>query len=585
MCSRTLLRMMNLVPSALLLAAPVVASAQFKPRVFTVKPAGAPASTNAAQIRGYLDGLPALVMVNPRAGQAQAMAGLPEGITGQQLVGQQVVNTQAELALLKSYPDVAWPGALVQGATINNNAFSPIGLPRAAGRIRLATEFTGANSGLSQSTDLPIMSATAVDDARRGLLQRLAPRGSTGMIFANYESAETLREALVKLAVAYEGSGLTASGDLHWNSAYNENTIVAKFTQVFYRVQFDPSDDSPFFGPSVTLDDVKRWASPGNPPLYVSEVKYGRILLVRFTGTMSKDTLAAAVKAAYSGFSGSAAAAYKSKFSSVRMEILSVGSRADQAVGLVNATTADGMMNALRAAIDKGSNYDPVNNPGDAIGITMRYVGSRTAAGPYQLAIAQMVTEASPQVIDLTTKQLCAPPVRFKGASAGPFLVWDGPGGGPVNTQIKVAPGDEVTFSASGTNWSGVFATGDYDPRGWYTWDRPKDNELGYPITDRPPFALIARFGEGNNNNGPDQSKDGYNRGTVKGTPSDWFLVGSSVNAVAGQVDTQTGRGRPGFGNIWLGTNDNNPLNGDANKKFQVIVCVKRNPYNPASAY
>ena len=149
----------------------------------------------------------------------------------------------------------------------------------------------------------------------------------------------------------------------------------------------------------------------------------------------------------------------------------------------------------------------------------------------------------------------------------------------------SVAPGDEVTFSATGTNWSGVFATGDYDPSGWYTWDRPRDGELGYPITDRSPFALIVRLGEGSNNIGPDRSKAGYNQGIANGTPSDWFLVGKSAQAVAGQANIQTGQGWPGIGNIWLGTNDNNPFNGDPNKKFQVIVCVKRNPYNPASAY
>ena len=108
--------------------------------------------------------------------------------------------------------------------------------------------------------------------------------------------------------------------------------------------------------------------------------------------------------------------------------------------------------------------------------------------------------------------------------------------------------------------------------------------ELGYPITDRSPFALIARFGEGSNNIGPDRSKAGYNQGTAYGTPSDWFLVGKSAQAVAGQANIQTGQGWPGIGNIWLGTNDNNPFNGD-HKKFQLTVCVKRNPYSPASAY
>jgi hypothetical protein len=190
-----------------------------------------------------------------------------------------------------------------------------------------------------------------------------------------------------------------------------------------------------------------------------------------------------------------------------------------------------------------------------------------------------MVTQASPQVINLNAVEVCTTqdpdPLKQLKGHPFPFSVWDGPGGGPVDTAIDVNPGDKVRFNAIGTNWSGVIATGDYGPRGWYTWDAPQG--AGYPITDRSPFALIARFGN-SNEMGVDQTKWGYTADPNK-EPSAWFFVGDAAQTTAGDADKQTGRGTPGVGRIWLGTNDNNPYNGDPSKKFSVTVCFTRKVY------
>jgi hypothetical protein len=77
---------------------------------------------------------------------------------------------------------------------------------------------------------------------------------------------------------------------------------------------------------------------------------------------------------------------------------------------------------------------------------------------------------------------------------------------------------------------------------------------------------------------GVDRTRWGYTADPNK-QPSAWFFVGDSTSATAGEADKQTGRGTPGFGRIWLGTNDNNPTNGDPNKKFFATVCFTRKVY------
>jgi hypothetical protein len=490
------------------------------------------------------------------SGTLEPVPNTPEGVSGIRRVGGTFVNEQTELGILRSFPDVIWPGGLVQGRTINNNEFAPIVLPRAPGRIRVATEFATTTPAV-QYRDLPIIGAGEVDRARDEIIRSLNADDSVAAMSLTQSVASTAREGMVKLGIAYKGASFEGDASASLNQAYNENTVYAKFTQVFYNVTFepDPAATSPFFAPGVTVSEVARFAQPTNPPLYISEVKYGRILLMSFTASMSKEEMQAAVNASYSGFKGNFGAQYKEKVDRMRIEVLSVGATGQVAREPLVIANAAGVSDALMKYIDAGIKYNVNTNPGAPIAFTMRYVGSRGAGhGPFTLATAQMVTDNSPEVVSLTSTEVCH----------GPYQVWDGPGGGWKQTGLNVGPGDRVRFFADGQNWSGVILTGVYGPTGWYTWERPSGNS--FPINNRSPFALIARFG-GQNNIGYDKTGGAPPQGDAV---SSSFFVGDSAETVAGQDPT------PGIGGVFLGTNDDNPMNGDANKKFNVTVCVTR---------
>jgi hypothetical protein len=204
--------------------------------------------------------------------------------------------------------------------------------------------------------------------------------------------------------------------------------------------------------------------------------------------------------------------------------------------------------------VQTGNRYS-LANPGAAIGFTMRYLGSKGATGaPYGVAIAQMVTDESPQLVSLTASKICH----------AKLSVWDGEGGGWVKTGWEANPGDKVSFSATGKNWSGVYATASHGPGG----------QRGFPITNRPPYALIGRFGSGDNK-GRDLTGGAstYSVGTATDTSSS-FYIGESSELVAGG-NVNAGR-YPGYGDIWLGINDDEPTHGDKKEKFSVEVCVTR---------
>ena len=511
-------------------------------------------TTDAQAIREYVNALPRLTVVPPLAGTVGPMPNLPEGLSATQRSGGTYVNNEAELVLLKSFPDIMWPGALVQGASIDKNDFAPIIIPRAPGRVRLATLFVNGTAS-PRFRDLANIDAGSVEAARDEMLAAINPTGSVGKLLYETQVAATAREAMVKLGIAYKGSSASGSLDASLNTTYSEKTLFAKFTQEFYSLNFDPDQNnpSPFFGANVKLQDVKAFANASNPPLFVSEVKYGRIFLVSFTSNQTMTEMQLAVSAAYSNIKGSIDARTREALSKMTMKVLVIGSTGESALKSLQAGTPETAFEALREYIQTGINYSAAN-PGGPISMTMRYVGSRAGLGPFGVAVAQMVTDESPQVVDVTAQRICH----------GPYEVWDGAGGGWHGTDVSVNPGDTVDFSATGKNWSGVFATGDYGPTGWYTWDKPSGS--GFPITNRSPFALIGRFGNGNDY-GNDATKPDWD-GT--GPVSSSFFIGDSQKVVAGSKNVQ------GYGPVYLGTNDSDPTNGDKNKKFKVDVCVTR---------
>ena len=201
---------------------------------------------------------------------------------------------------------------------------------------------------------------------------------------------------------------------------------------------------------------------------------------------------------------------------------------------LANHVVADPVAN-LTHWINSGGTFTK-DNPGVPVQYVANHCGSR-------LIVAINQTTSYEESVAAIGRNV--PPTTFQ--------VWDGRGGGPKSTNILVATGDTLHVRASGTNWSGVWLTGPYGPDGWTTWDEPDGS--GYPLPHNHPFALAGAW-------------DGARTDPAGG--NDWFYIGSGTDLQVkhkGKSPTRT---------LWLGTNDNNPLNGSDKNKFTVVVSVTR---------
>jgi hypothetical protein len=257
------------------------------------------------------------------------------------------------------------------------------------------------------------------------------------------------------------------------------------------------------------------------------------MLVIEVTAATSSEELKAGVKAHYDWVAGGA----KANLDGTAQSALKTATARVAAVG----TGASGLPRDLKdplndlKAMYEGALQLSVTNPGAIVSFTARHVMNNTLA-------------------HVGLQGAWVQPFSAKGVDAsGDFKVWDGPGGGTVNTGIEVAPGDMVTITASGEIFPGLTFFGNATPDGWNGWDPPS----GAPVSAAnhgDAFSLVARYGS-----------------------NKWFQVGSQYRNREDNL--------PDILPLQLGINDNNPTNGNPANQWDVHVEVKRKGAAAARVY
>lgn len=440
-----------------------------------------------------------------------------------------LVNDMVEHAYLQDMAAEVWPGAVIQGEPLTRGDTAVINLPRAPGTLSIVTDLV-AGTPRQQSVKVALPSVATIGNARRQLLRKLRPKDSPGILTAQYLRANTLRESSAKLGVDVRGAGFGVQLDASFDSSYKSSTIIASIRQAYYAAAFEPSvaGAAGVFPMSLKADALRSFIGVGNPPLLISRVHYGRLIVITATATSTSEELAAAFKAQWDfAVSGKAAleAHHKKLIDSAEVRVYSIGAVAGGLPDTLTNPLAD-----LDRIYREGLRLS-LENPGAPIAFTARHLRGGT------LAHVGLVAEY-------------VQPIRAVAGDVDRDLqVWDGAGGGAVDTGVDVAPGDEVAISATGQTWSGVWFTGTHGPEGWPNWQPPD----GSPAPELNAHCLIGRFGGGR-----------------------WFKIG---NFWQGTNNTQS------TGRLQLNINDNNPYNGDPNQRFSVHVHVTRRSAAAAGIY
>lgn len=263
-----------------------------------------------------------------------------------------VLDGTGDFQTLGSAGTVIYPGALLQGKTINNVTPQGIPLKRAGGSI----SYTLYDGNPQAAQDLDEMSESKV---RQGINDIIS--GTTGVVPANfdlvYENVFSEKQVALQMGLSFEGYGVKAEGKLAFSNEETYNRILVKLNQAYYDVSYDfPTSYDDIFDPSVTPEDLDRHIQADNPATYIKSVTYGRIFYMLIESTSSLETMNAQIEASYESFDkkieGNLDTQSMEKMENLKVKVVAYGGDAVNTFSGLGETSLEGLSNMLAASTD-----------------------------------------------------------------------------------------------------------------------------------------------------------------------------------------------------------------------------------------
>jgi hypothetical protein len=439
-----------------------------------------------------------------------------------------MVRQVADFVEISPIPDVMWAGAAVTGASVLSGALAPISLSRHPGWITVTTDLT--LSGVrSQSRRIDRPDLPTYVDTLNGLIEDLQPQDSVASMSFRMEKISSLEEGMVSFGLNVKGSGWGVDAKARLDTHLDRSTTFGMFSQAYYQVAFTPDGSPPrFFTDEVSLDDVKAYAGPDNPPCYVSSVTYGRTLVFlvdsEYSSLEVKGAMTATWQAAVSG-QADLDATYKNTLSRSSVTAVVSGGSSGAGGDLI-LDPANNLLGWIKGQLTVSKDI-----PAAPIQYTVRYL-----APPHNLVRVARTADVV-KIVDANV---------YGGQEvAGTYSVGEGRGQGPVATGVWVSKGDEVIVTATGDIWAGWTFIGRNGPEGLDGPPKP-----WYPLTT---------FGG---------SADGVRGSMLIGgyDNTNWFPIGSGTRLHVPDEYDRT--------ELWLRLNDNDMSNG--NGAFEVKISLRR---------
>lgn len=275
------------------------------------------------------------------------------------------------------YADILYPGAIVQGKYITDKG-RLVPLPKMS---RTPITLTMSN-GESISVDQP--SKESVESSIRQLLSR---NRTTHTANIKYSLSEFHSFEQSFLEVGINASWLIGSinGRFNQDKSAEKHSLLLYFKQIYYHVTVpEPSRPSAFFAGSLNGEDLKKSISMGNPPCYINNVDYGRIILVKATSTNTLEKMKAAISGVYGPIGGKLTFEKSQNMSNYEFEAFVIGGSAQ---GAATAVTSNDIR-VINKLITDEATFSP-EHPAVPISYSLRYL-----ANPIDVNLGSTVTYA-----------------------------------------------------------------------------------------------------------------------------------------------------------------------------------------------
>ncbi|MBT8308463.1 MAG: thiol-activated cytolysin family protein, partial [Maribacter sp.] len=258
--------------------------------------------------------------------------------------------------------DVIYPGAMLKGESIPTGEY--IGINGGRAPITLSVSLQNINGTASVDIEDP-----QLDNVRNGVNSLLA-QGVSGATPAklNFTIEQVYSEEHLDIALGanYRSRNKDISGSFDFENSQYYHKYVVKFFQEYYTIDMNlPTNDDPgsLFTELPNLD--------GTSPVYVSSVKYGRMVLYTVESNYQTTDVKTAFKLSFNqGVAETDAEAeldYEKIISESKVEALVLGGSAEDAVAAIDGPSG------VYSYIKNGGNYSS-DSPGAPLAYTLRHV-------------------------------------------------------------------------------------------------------------------------------------------------------------------------------------------------------------------
>lgn len=271
--------------------------------------------------------------------------------------------------------DSLYPGALLGADSVVTGLFTQIVVPRAPATISVSLENLG---GTKQAT-IAAPTLSAYREALSGILDAEITGSTPANLYSEIEEVHDEKQLNMALGVqASWGLGIASlKSSFNFNKQDVRSRYVVRYTQAYYTVDLDaPGSPSALLAPSLQVADIAGKINAEHPPVYVSSVTYGRLVVFTFESQYSSEEMAAALDFAYSGgvdVSGNVSVSYKDMISQSKITAFILGGDAGTAVQTIDS------YEALKNFIKTGGNYSR-ESPGAPIAYKLSYLKDNSPA-------------------------------------------------------------------------------------------------------------------------------------------------------------------------------------------------------------
>jgi thiol-activated cytolysin len=255
-----------------------------------------------------------------------------------------LTDTPKEVVIFSPNESVLWLGNLIQGQGYKDGigSFTELSV-RERAPLRISINLLTAGN----YREVTNPSLTTVQSAIGELIQLATDSGLEGSTDTLYSEKIThsVEQSALKFGISANYMGASATADLEFERNAEETTLTAYFYQKMFTasVELPPTPDD-FFSDDFTQDKLDQLLVDGalgaeNPPVYIANIAYGRILMYNFTSSAEEDLMRAAITASYEGISGDVSGytegEIRNTLSTAKIEVTALGGASTNVTSLI----------------------------------------------------------------------------------------------------------------------------------------------------------------------------------------------------------------------------------------------------------